>query len=322
MKPATLFGRPLPDGGTIGVPAPSSPYFNRSEVLRGVEWWEGLGYRVRLGRSVGERDDYVAGSPEIRARDVNEMFADPEVDVVQCLQGGFGAVEILPLLDYDVIGANPKALCGYSDITALHIAIRQRTGLATFYSNGLAGMGWERTPQFNKDRLLKVLRGDTTGEVPRDPEDPFVRVLRGGTVSAPLAGGNISLLIRSLGTPFEVDLDEAIFFLEAVHTPPWELDADLIQLRQARKLDGVAGVVVGDMEDSDWSERRPEWPRTKSLEDVLEKHLEPLDVPVLYKLPLGHGKHLAALPLGVTATLDADAKRLTIDQPALLPAGG
>jgi muramoyltetrapeptide carboxypeptidase len=318
MEAATLFGRPLPDGGTIGVPAPSSPYFNRSEVLRGVEWWEGLGYKVKLGRSVWERDDYMAGSPEVRAADVNEMFADPEVDVVQCLQGGFGAVEVVPLLDYDAIASNPKALCGYSDITALHVAIRQRTGLATFYSNGLMGMGWEKTPQFNKDRLLKVLRGETTGEIPRDPDDPYVRALRGGRVSAPLAGGNISLLVRSLGTPYEVDLDRAIFFLEAVHTPPWELDADLTQLRHGGKLDGVAGVVVGDMEDSDWSEHRPEWPRTKSLEDVLEKHLESLGVPVLYKLPLGHGKHLAALPLGVMATLDADAKTLTIDQPALV----
>ncbi|HEY3211547.1 MAG TPA: LD-carboxypeptidase [Actinomycetota bacterium] len=317
MKAASLFGKPLPNGGTIGVAAPSSPYFNRSEVLRGVEWWESQGYRVKLTESVWAQDDYVAGSPEIRARDLTAMFADPDVDVVQGLQGGFGAVEVVPMVDYDVIAANPKAFCGYSDITALHVAMLQRTGLATFYSNGLMGMGWEKTPQFNKDRLLSVLRGNTTGEIPRDPEDPYVRAISGGTVSAPIVGGNLHLLLRSVGTPYEVDLDGAILFFESVQTPPWILDGDLIQLRDAGKLEGVVGVVVGDMHESDWSEQRPEWPRTRSLEDVLEKRLGPLGVPVLYKLPLGHAKHLAALPLGVRATLDADAGKLTIDQPAL-----
>ncbi|TMK85832.1 MAG: LD-carboxypeptidase [Actinobacteria bacterium] len=320
MRRATVFGRPLPDGGTIGVAATSSPYFNKSEVLRGVEWWESMGYRVKLGESVWERDDYMAGSPEVRARDVTAMFADSEVDVVQCLQGGFGAMETLPLIDYDVVAEHPKPFCGYSDVTALHTAFLLRAGLATFYSNGLMGMGWEKTPQFNKDRLLKILRGETTGQIPRDPEDPYSRTLVGGKVTAPLVGGNLSLLVRSVGTRFEFDVDGCIFIFENVHTPPWELDADLIQLRMAGKLDHLAGVIVGDMEHSDWSEERPEWPRTKSLEDVLEKHLMALGVPVLYKLPLGHGKHLAALPLGVDATLDADAKTLTIDQPALLPA--
>src|SRR5205823_4012618 len=188
MPRATLFGRPLPEGGTIGVPATSSPYFNRSEVLRGVEWWESMGYHVKLGRSVWAQDDYVAGTPELRARDVMDLFADPKVDVVQCLQGGFGAVEIIPLIDFGVIAANPKPFCGYSDITALHVAILQRTGLGTFYANGLMGMGWEETPQFNKDRLLRILRGETTGEVPRDPDDPYVRAIAPGKATAPICG--------------------------------------------------------------------------------------------------------------------------------------
>jgi muramoyltetrapeptide carboxypeptidase len=120
-----------------------------------------------------------------------------------------------------------------------------------------------------------------------------------------------------MGTPWEVDLDGCIFFFEDYDAPPWYVDGMLTQLGHAGKLDGVRGVVVGDMEKCDWREARPEWPRTRSIEDVLEQHLEPLGVPVLYKLPLGHGKHLATLPLGVTATLDADARTLTIDEPAL-----
>jgi muramoyltetrapeptide carboxypeptidase len=316
---ATRFGRPLPDGGTIGVPAPSSPYFNRSEVLRGVEWWEAQGYRVKLARGVWDRDDYVAGHPEARARDVAAMFADPEVDVVQCLRGGFGTAQILPYLDFDVIAENPKPFCGYSDITSLHVAMLKRTGLATLYGPGLIGVGSKDASTFTKARLLKVLGGETTGEVPKDPDDPYVRPIRGGRVTAPLVGGNFWLQVQSLGTPWEIELEGCIWFFEDVDVPPWYLDGFLEQLRQAGKLDGVAGVVVGHMEKSDWRESRPEWPRTRSLEDVLEHHLQPLGVPVLYKLPLGHGKHLATIPLGVTATLDADARTLTVDEPALRP---
>jgi muramoyltetrapeptide carboxypeptidase len=306
--------RPLPDGGTIGVPAPASPYENRSEVLRGVEWWEAHGYRVKLSDGALARDDYVAGDPELRARDLEAMFADPEVDVVQTLQGGYGSAQTIPYLDFEAIAASPKPFVGYSDITALHVAIRQRTGLATFYGLGLVGVGWKETTAFTRERLLEVLRGEAAGEVPRDPDDPYVRSLRGGRVTAPLVGGCLWLLLQTMGTPWEVELDGSILFFEDYDAPPWYVDGMLTQLRHAGKLDGVAGVVVGDMERCDWREGRPEWPRTKSIEDVLEAHLEPLDVPVLYKLPLGHGKHLATLPLGVECTLDADARTLTVDE--------
>jgi muramoyltetrapeptide carboxypeptidase len=319
MIAATRFGAPLPEGGCIGVPAPASPYENRSDVLRGVEWWEAQGYRVKLAEGIFDRSDYVAGDPKSRARDVVAMFADPEVDVVQCLQGGYGSAQTIPHLDFDVIAENPKPFVGFSDITALHVAIRQRSGLATIYGNGLAGMGAKDVTAFSRDRLLRVLRGEATGEVPRDPDDPYVRAIRGGRVTAPLAGGCLWLLLQTMGTPWEVDLEGAIFFFEDYDAPPWYIDGMLTQLGHAGKLDGVVGVVVGDMEKCDWREERPEWPRTKSIEDVLEEHLEPLGVPVIYKLPLGHGKHLAALPLGVTATLDADRRTLTLDQPALAP---
>jgi muramoyltetrapeptide carboxypeptidase len=313
----TLFGRPLPQGGTIGVAAPASGFQNRSEVLRGVEWWESRGYRVKLGEHVFERDDYVAGDERDRAADLQALFADDEVDVVQALQGGYGSAHTIPHLDFDVIAANPKPFIGYSDITALHVAIRQRTGLATFYGYGLVGMGEKDSSDFSRDRLVAVLSGQGAGEVPKDPEDPYVRALRGGRATAPVVGGCLWLLLQTMGTPWEIELGGSIFFFEDYDAPPWYVDGMLTQLTQAGKLAGVQGVVVGDMEKCDWREDRPEWPRTRSIEDVLERHLEPLGVPVLYKLPLGHGKHLASIPLGVPATLDADARTLTFHAPGL-----
>jgi muramoyltetrapeptide carboxypeptidase len=321
VSEAHLSGRPLPDGGTIGVAAPASGFENRSEVLRGVEWWEGHGYRVKLADHLFARDDYLAGDERDRAADLMALFADPEVDVVQALQGGYGSAQTIPHLDFEVIAQNPKPFVGISDITALHVAIRQRAGLVTFYGYGLVGMGDKDSSHFSRTRLLKVLRGEGAGEVPRDPHDPYVRAISAGKVTAPLVGGCLWLLLQTMGTPWEVELEGCIFFFEDYDAPPWYVDGMLTQLGHAGKLAGVRGVVVGDMEKCDWRESRPEWPRTRSIEDVLEKHLEPLGVPVLYKLPLGHGKHLAALPLGVPATLDADARTLTLEHPGLTMEG-
>jgi muramoyltetrapeptide carboxypeptidase len=316
---ATRFGKPLPAGGTVGVAAAASPYDSRSDVLRGVEWWEARGYRVKLAEGVWDRDDYVAGDARRRAEDLNALFADPEVDVVQALQGGFGSAQAIPHLDFDLIAENPKPLVGYSDLTALHVAIRQRAGVATIYGNGLLGVGSVETTAFTKERLLDVLRTGGVGEVPHDPDDPWVRSIHGGRVTAPLVGGCLWLLMQTMGTPWEIELEGAILFFEDTHTPPYYLDGGLVQLAHAGKLERVAGVVVGQMEKSDYGDLRPvsDWARSRTIEDVLEERLEPLGVPVIYGLPLGHTKHLAALPLGVTCTLDADAKTLTVDEPAL-----
>jgi muramoyltetrapeptide carboxypeptidase len=321
MAGATLFAKPLPEGGMIGVCAPASPQDSRSEVLRGVEWWESQGYKVKLADGIYDRDDYVAGDAKRRAADLNSLFADPEVDVVQSFQGGYGSAQTIPHLDFELIAANPKPFVGYSDITALHTALLRRTGLATIYGNGLAGVGDPETTAFTKERLLAVLRGTADPNVPRDPDDPYVRTIRGGKATAPLVGGCLWLLIQSMGTPWEFDLDGAIFFFEDVKAPPYYVDGFLTQLRLAGKLDSVAGVVVGEMKDCDWGDLREssDWARSRSIEDVLEEHLEPLGVPVLYEFPLGHGKHLAAIALGVRYTLDADQKTLTVQDPPLRP---
>jgi muramoyltetrapeptide carboxypeptidase len=247
MSEARLFGKPLPDGGTIGVAAPASAYQNRSEVLRGVEWWEERGYTVRLGEHVFAREDYVAGDERDRAADLMALFTDPEVDVVQALKGGYGSSHTIPHLDLDTIAANPKPFVGYSDITALHVAIRQRAGLATVYGYGLVGMGAEDSTDFSRARLLRVLRGEGAGEVPRDPDDPYVRPIRGGKVTAPLVGGCLWLLLQTMGTPWEIELDGCIFFFEDYDAPPWYVDGMLTQLAHAGKLENVRGVVVGDM---------------------------------------------------------------------------
>jgi muramoyltetrapeptide carboxypeptidase len=286
---ATHFGQPLPAGGTIGVCAPSGPYFNRSDVLRGVEWWESNGYRVKVLEGVWAQDDYVAGSPQGRAADLNRLFADPEVDVIQVLWGGTGAIDVLPLLDYDLIARHPKALMGYSDITNLHIALRQESGLATLHGPGLGSMGIPERTSFTWDSAVEAFTKGGAGPVPRDPDDPYVRAIVPGSVTAPIVGGNLFTFVHLIGTPWDPVLDGAILLIEEVDEPPYIIEIHLRQLALGGKLDGVVGVVVAEMKNCDWREERPETPRTRSLEDVLERCLRPLGVPVLYKLPLGPG---------------------------------
>jgi muramoyltetrapeptide carboxypeptidase len=314
---ATRFGRPLPEGGTIGVCAPSGPYYNASDVLRPKEWLEGRGYRVRIADGTWAQDDYVAGTPRQRADDINDLFADPEVDVIQVLWGGTGAIQVLEHLDFGMIAEHPKALMGYSDITNLHVALLQETGLATFHGPGFGSMGSPERQAFTWDSAFEAFTKGGVGPVPDDPDDPYRRTIAPGKITAPLVGGNLWTMTHLLGTPWEPTFEGAILFWEEVHTPAYQLEVLLEQLRLAGKLAGVAGVVVGELVDCDWSEQKPEAPRNRSIEDVLERHLAPLGVPVLYRLPLGHGKHLASVPLGVQATLDADAKTLIVDQPGV-----
>ncbi len=315
---ATNFGRSLPAGGTIGVCAPSGPYYNASDLLRPKRWWEDRGYSVKMTEGTWAKDDYVAGPPEQRAADLHSLFTDPDVDVIQVLWGGTGAMQVLPHLDFDLIAAHPKALMGFSDITNLHVALLKGSGLATFHGPGFGSMGIpERTP-FTWDSALEAFTKGGAGPVPTDPDDLYRRTIAPGRVTAPIVGGNLFTFVHLMGTPFEPTFDGAILLWEEVHTPAYIIEVHLEQLRLAGKLANVAGVVVGELKDCDWSEQRPEAPRNRSIEDVLERHLAPLGVPVLYRLPLGHGKHLASIPFGVTATLDADAESLMIDQPGVV----
>jgi len=284
-------------------------------VERGIAWWRTHGYDARLMPGALERDDWHAGSPETRARDIQEAFADPGIDAVQTMRGGYGSAQVIPLLDLDAVAANPKAFIGLSDITALHAAFNC-LGLATFYGPSLTMVGSPRPPALNTDRLLSVLAGDTTGEVPGDPDRLTLISISPGRASGRLVGGCLVDFMYTIGTPWEVDLDGTLLFFEEAGIAPIRLDRALLYLDQIGKLRGVRGIVVGEMAGSEWHE----WtslPRSKTLEEVLTGRLEHLGVPILYGLPLGHGASLSTLPLGVAATLDADAQTLTIDEPAL-----
>ena len=309
--------RAAPPGSTIGVVTPGSPPETRAEVQRGIGWWESKGYRVKLMPGALEEDGWHAGSPEVRASDLQAAFADPDVDAIQTMRGGYGSAQVIPLLDFDAIAETPKAFVGLSDITALHAALLVRSRLTTFYGPSLTMFGSPSPSPFTADRLLQVLAGETTGPVPEDHDRLTVISIAAGRASGRLVGGCLVDFIYTIGTPWEPDLNGAIFFFEEVGSAPIQIDRALLYLDQVGKLEGVRGIIVGELAGCEWHEYTSA-PRSKTLENVLDDRLGGLGVPVLYGLPLGHGASIATLPLGVEATVDADALTLTIDEPALL----
>jgi muramoyltetrapeptide carboxypeptidase len=311
-----ILARAPPPGSTIGIVTPGSQAESRAEVLRGIAWWEAHGYRVKLAAGALMETDWHAGPPQVRARDLQEAFADPEIDAIQTMRGGYGSAQVIPLLDLEAIARQPKAFIGLSDITALHVAFNA-AGLATFYGPSLTMVGNPSPPPFTTDRLLSVLGGATVGAVPPDSERLNLLAISPGRASGRLLGGCLVDFMYTIGTPWEVSLDGAIWFFEETGTAPIRIDRALLWLEQIGKLRGVRGIVVGELAGCEWYEFQSS-PRSKTLENVLTDRLAGLGVPILYGLPLGHGATLSTLPLGVQATVDADALTLTIDEPALV----
>jgi muramoyltetrapeptide carboxypeptidase len=308
----------------LGVVAPASPLYNRGDIARATAALGRLGFRVKLGEHIRDRRGYLAGDDETRAAEFMRVWCDPEVDGVICLRGGYGSPRIVDLLDYERIAAQPKVFVGYSDITALHLAIGQRANLVTFY--GPMMLTFARSASklgYIQDAFVRaVTRIDPLGVIAPDPDDPWVETINGGIVEAEIDGGCLTLLANSIGTADDFDWRGKIVFLEDVDEEPYTIDGRLTQLRRAGKFDGVAGLVIAEHAGVAPREFHPAFPSTLSFEDVIDDLLRPLGVPTIYNLPLGHGSHLATLPLGVRARLDADAGRLEILESGVSAATG
>ena len=302
--------RRLRPGDTVGVVAPASSWENRSELLRGVAGLEAWDLTVRLGDHINDRHGYMAGRDEDRAADLHAMLADPEIRAIVCLQGGYGTPRLIPLLDDKLFAANPKAICGYSDLTTLHLAASRWGNVVSFYSNGASGIGAAEVTEFSKNSLKRALFSDEPfGQIGPNPDDPYVRTVVGGRATGRLAGGCAGLLSSAIGTRLTPDFRGRIVVLEEIENEGYILDGILTQLRNAGSFDGVAGIVVGDIK-SKWSGGIAEL----STEDIVEELLAPLGVPLIFGLPVGHGKHHATVPLGALATLDADSGTLVVEE--------
>ena len=318
----------LQPGAVLGVVAPASPAYNRSDLPRAAATLERVGLRLKTdaGRHIRDRHGYLAGTDQARADDFMHVWCDPEVDGVLCLRGGYGSARIAERLDYGRLAAQPKVFVGFSDITTLHLAIGRRANLVTFYGPMAStfakptGSGDGHLSDYTLQAFVRaVCQTQPLGVIPPNPDDAWVETITGGVAEGELVGGCLTLLANAVGTPDDLDWRGKIVFLEDVNEEPYAIDRLLVQLLRSRKFDDVAGIVVAEHHGCGPRDYKPAFPSTLSLEDVIDELLRPLGVPTIYNLPLGHGKHLATLPLGVRARLDADAGRLEVLEPATAP---
>lgn len=309
----------LRPGDVVGVVAPAGPV-DRDALERGLRMLEEWGLRPVPGDSLHASRGYLAGPDAVRAADVNRFLRDPGVKAVVAARGGYGTLRLLGSLDLAVLGRQPKILAGFSDLTALLVAAWEQVGLITFHGPMLEVRDPSGAmPAYNREGLRRALFGEAfPGEIPWPdaPDAPRAVTIRAGVARGRLVGGNLEVFTRLVGTPWHPRTAGAILVLEDLDEAPYRVDRMLVHLRLAGLLDGVAGVVFGD---SPSCMTGPAGRPSLTLLEVLEDHLAPLGVPVLYGFPCGHSRYRATLPIGATAELDAGAGRLRVLEPATAP---
>lgn len=319
MQTKLIKPRVLRRGDTVGVITPSTYVADPDALALVPRTIEFFGLKVKWGANVRKRAGYLGGSIDDRLADLHAMFADPEVDAVFCIRGGYGSPQLLDRIDYGLIGKNPKIFLGYSDITAMHLAIHKRTGLVTFHGPVALSRFTPYTQELFKKAMFEAAPIGRVGNPPDDSAlrpSHMTRAIRGGRARGRLIGGNLSLISATMGTPFEIDTRGAIFFIEDVGEQPYSMDRMLTQLRLAGKFDDCAGVIFGECAGCRPREFQPSFESTFSLGEVADQILGGLKVPVLSGLTIGHTADQATLPMGVAASMDADKGELVIEEAA------
>ncbi len=324
IKPARL-----KEGDTIAVIAPSSG-LPEHVIQRAIGNLEKLGFVLKLGKNIRAMRGYLAGTDQQRLDDLHAAFADKSVKAVWCIRGGYGATRFLPQLNYDIIRKNPKIFIGYSDITALHVAIHQKTGLTTFHGP----VGTSDFGDYTKPHVLNILMHPTPNYkislCPHNTTDaeklfkPAVveaginksEIIVDGKCRGQLIGGNLSLLSSAAGTQYALkNVKGKILFMEDVDERPYRIDRMLTQLMHSVDLRSCAGIALGIF---DGCNPTAEDKNTLSLSECLHDRLGHLGIPVIYGLSFGHIKHQCTLPYGIEAELNTTDKTLTLLESAVV----
>ncbi len=295
-RPAkTIRPAALRRGDKVALVAPASS-FNHERFLVGCDRLRQMGYEPVYSQDIFARDLYFAGAVERRTHDFQEFWRRDDIAAFICVRGGYGSNYLLEKMDYGMIAARPKILLGCSDITSLLTAIYDRTGLIGFHGPMVAKDIADGT--FDEASWKNGLQGAADWQI----QTAGIEVLRAGKAAGRLYGGCLSMLVASLGTPFEIQTDDTILFIEDIGEKPFRIDRMLVQLRLAGKLGKVRGFVFGEMLDC-----APPRGETYTLQEVIMRVLAPYNVPVVYGLKSGHvTSGNITLPIGVQAKLEAE----------------
>lgn len=305
------FPKPLPPGGTVLLAAPSSPLVEGQPISSIAAAIERLGFRVKIGASCTAEptpSGYAAASPEVRACDINQGFIDPSVDAIWCVRGGETAWQLLPYLDYAAIAAHPKPFIGFSDITTLHLVFQQKAGLVTFHGPTANRVpGWD-DDSFSWESLQAAMDMKDFLPIQNPPDEP-IRPLRPGKACGCLTGGNMSLVVQTIGTPEQIDTCGKILYLEDVGEEVYALDRMLNQLLRSDILGRASGLAFGAFIGCTNLYRASYGP-----EELLRDLFHDWPKPVLYNIRSAHWMPMVTLPMGAMCVIDGCTGTMTIHQ--------
>lgn len=291
-------------GDTVGIIAPASP-LSRERLSMALPVLERLGLRYVLADSAVDGDThFLAKSDDERVEEIHAMFKNPEIKAIICARGGYGTGRLLDKLDYPLIEDNPKIFWGYSDITALHTVFNEYANLVTFHGDMLGDVARDDFSEASERMFLQLMQ---PWELHYNETRSPLTAITSGVARGELTGGNLTLLTSTLGSKYEIDTRGKILVIEDVEESPLRVDRMLNQLRLARKLDNVAGIVIGNFKYTS-----PLAPQDSTFEAVFNDYFAHLNVPVVSGFNIGHCEPHFAIPLGVDALLNADDKALTI----------
>jgi muramoyltetrapeptide carboxypeptidase len=292
----------LKEGDTVALIAPGSS-IPEEKIEKAKANLLSLGLKVKEGLFIREKYGYTAGKDHERIADIHWAFGDTSIDGIWCIRGGYGCTRLLPFLDYNLIKKNPKIMIGYSDITALHMAIFEKTGLTTFH--GPVGSS-EFTP-FTIEYLKKMLFSPFVGQPITHKDPDKVIALSPGVAEGKLIGGNLSLISAMCGTKYLPSAKGKIVLLEDIDEKPYRIDRMLIQLEQAWNIKKAKGILLGEFKDCD-----SDSDRSLTLLETIENHFKNCGIPVLYNVPLGHIDDQATYPIGIEVRMDTDRKEILL----------
>ncbi len=318
LAPKIIKPTRLKAGDTLGLVCPAAAVSSRQTIDIIRESMAALGLNVKVGKYVYDRYGYLAGKDEDRAADINAMFADPSVQGILCVHGGWGCARLLPLLNYKTIAQNPKIILGYSDITALLLGIHTQTGLVTFHSPEGAAT-WN---SFTVNYFRKVLmEGEAVlMENPKEignnlaqTEDRTETIYK-GIATGPLLGGNLTVLSHLMGTRFLPNWKGSLLFLEDVHEDIYSMDRMMTQLKLAGVFDDMNGFVFGKCTKCSPGEGYG----SLTFDNLFDDHIKPFQKPAYTGAMIGHISHKFTVPLGIQAELNATNGTIKLLESAVL----
>lgn len=296
----------LRPGAVIGIISPSSPQRDAARLDRGIAYLERLGYRVVVGEHARDTyAGYLAGTDEDRLADLHSMFANPQIDAIMCSRGGYGTARLLPHVDYDLIRRNPKIFVGFSDTTALQLAIFQRTGLVTYLG---AMPSVDMADEFDaesEEQFWNMLTA--TSESAIITQSQPIQVIKGGTAEGPLLGGNLSVFTTLIGTPYMPSLKGSILALEDIGEEPYRIDRMLMHCELAGIMHTISGLLFGHFTQS--NQRTSNTP-SRNIADILHERSHAVNGPVINGLMFGHEPKKLTLPIGMTVMVEGREIRI------------